>query len=297
MKTKVLFVIGILFILSSCIKEDLDPCPLSKVKVNVYAEKFQNPSENAMDNVEGNIKDRIGHLRYYLYQGGKMKKKGIVSDWAAVNGAFYTLTWEGLDWGDYQLVLVCNSTKNALSGDDNFVDNLLLTYPGCDLTEDYFATVFSFTVDCDCELEFNTALSRVQSIVRYTFKNVPSDLTDIEVEMSRLTARKYITGDYEGEGNAIKKYTIIPARAESVPGFVIGTFPTLTDTRALLNMRFYRNHEVGPYYEKLVTDTLRVKRNQLLDIVTTFSDGKIDFEIRLDGSWDGFTPGGDTEIE
>lgn len=288
---------GICFILAGCIKEDLDPCPLGRVKVNVYAEKFQNFSENAMDNVEGSIKDRIRHLRYYLYREGKMEQKGIVSDWSAVNGAFYALTWEGLEWGDYELILVGNSTKNALSGDENIADNLVLTYPGNELTEDYFAAVLPFTVNCDCELEFNTALSRLQSVVRYTFKNIPADLTDIEVEMSRLATKKYITGSYEGEGSAVKKYAVLPVRAETAAGFIIGTFPTLMDTKAVLNMKLYRNHEVEPYYNQVVTDTLKVKRNQLLDIITTFSDGKIDFEVRIDGSWDGFAPGGDTEIE
>lgn len=297
MKTKVLLIIGIFFILVSCIKEDLDPCPLGKVKINVYAEKFQNPSENALDNVEEKIKDRIQHLRYYLYHEGKIKQKGIVSDWSAVGGAFYTLTWEGLGWGDYELVLVGNSTKNALSGDENIADNLVLTYPGSEHTEDYFATVLPFTVNCDCELEFNAALSRVQSVIRYIFKNVPVDLTDIEVKMSRLTTQKYITGNYEGEGSAFKKYTLLPTRAEANTIFTIGAFPTHTDTRAALNMKLFRNHEMNPYYDQIVTDTLKVKRNQLLDIITTFSDGKLNFEIRMDSSWDGFNPGGNTEIE
>lgn len=294
---KIVGILLALFILAGCVKENLDPCPVGNVRVNVYAEKFRNVSENAMDNVETRFTDRIGHLRYFLYQEGRLKEEGIVSDLSAVNGAFYTLSWQNLDFGDYQLVLVCNSTAHALTGDESSADNLLLTYPGADLTEDYFSAVFPFKVDCDCNSEYNVGLSRMQGVVRYTFKNLPSDLTDIGIGMKGMTSRKYITGDYEGEGNVTYNYLIIPVRAAADPNFSIAVFPTLAGKRAAFSMKLYRNHEPAPYYDRMITDTLRIRRNQLLDIATSFSNGEISFEILMDSSWDGSVPGGDTDIE
>lgn len=297
MKAKALGILLALFTLVGCVKEDLDPCPVGNVKMNVYAEKFQNTSENAMDNTEGRFADRIRHLRYFLYQEGKLKEKGVVSNLSAVNGAFYTLNWQNLDFGDYQLVVVGNSTADALTGDESSADNLLLTYPGADLTEDYFSAVFPFKVDCDCTTEYNVGLSRVQGVVRYTFKNIPADLTDIEVGMTGITNLKHITGNYEGAGTATHHYSVVPVGAVTDPHFSIGTFPTLPDKKAVFSMKLYRNHETTPYYDQVVTDTLQIRRNQLLDIVTTFSDGKISFEVKMDASWNGSTSGGEADVD
>lgn len=296
MKTTILGIIVALFTLAGCIKEDLDPCPAGNVRMNIYAEKFQNISEDPMLSTETDFKGRMSHLRYFLYQGDVLKDQGIVRDFSGVNGAFYTLSWQNLDFGDYRLVLVGNSTANAMTGDGSVADNLLLTYPGADLTEDYFSAVFPFTVDCNCTTDFNVGLSRMQGVVRYTFKNVPADLTDIEIGMTGVTAQKHITGDYEGAGNATHRHTILPVRAVAGPDFSIGIFPTLPDKKAVFSMKLYRNHEPEPYYDRMVTDTLRIRRNQLLEIGTTFSDGEVFFEIKMDASWDGSTPGGDTEI-
>lgn len=294
---KIIGILLALFALAGCVKENLAPCPVGNVRVNVYAEKFRNVSENALDNVETRFTDRIQHLRYFLYREGKLKEKGIVSDWSAVNSAFYTLSWQNLDFGDYRLVLVCNSTAKAMTGDELSADNLLVTYPGADLTEDYFSAVFPFQVDCDCNSEYNVGLSRMQGIVRYSFKNIPSDLTDIEIGMKGTASRKYITGDYEGDGNASYKYSVVPVRAVADPNFSMALFPTLPDKKAVFSMKLYRNHEATPYYDRMVTDTLRIRRNQLLDIATNFSNGEISFEILMDSSWDGSVPGGDTDIE
>lgn len=298
MKVKIRFALLLLLALTGCVKEKLDPCPVGKVKVNIYAEKFQNPSDNPGDQTEERVADRLGHLRYFLYQEGSLKDKGVIRDFSGINDAFYTLNWDALDFGNYQLVLVGNSTRDALSGDETLPDNLVLTYPGCDLTEDFFAAVLPFEVNCNCTSEFRVALSRVQGVVRYSFKGVPADLTDVEIGVTHVSNQKYITGEYTGEGEAVKKYAFLPVKvnAESNPRFAIGIFPTLPEKRAVFSMKLYRNHEDSPYYNERISDTLKIRRNQLLDIITTFSDGKVQFDIRMDGTWDGTSSGGDIDI-
>lgn len=298
MKAKVLGILLALFTLAGCIKEDLDPCPVGNVKINVYAEKFQNPSEEPMASTESDFKGRISHLRYFLYKGKELKEEGIVTDFSRVNGAFYTFDRFGLDFGDYTLVLVGNSTQTALSGNPSKMDNLLITYPGPDLTKDYFSAVFPFTVDCDCTTEFNVGMSRMHGVVRYIFENMPEDVTAIEVTMKNVGVKKWIHGDYAEKTDIVKTY--VPATLQSRAAkqqWVMGTFPTAAGEKSVYSVKVYRQHSSLPFYEGVVSEQLEVKRNQLLDIKAVFNDGTLRFDISIDHTWDGTSDGGDTEIE
>ena len=61
-------------------------------------------------------------------------------------------------------------------------------------------------------------------------------------------------------------------------------------------MKLYAGDETVPVYDRMVTDTLRIERNQLLELTTRFKEddfrGDIDFSVEVDTDWDGSNEGG-----
>ena len=139
---------------------------------------------------------------------------------------------------------------------------------------------------------------RTHGVIRYTFENLPDDAEGTEVIMENVSMEKWITGDYKNVCSANKRF-IIPVselKADSDDDFIIGTFPTLPNNRSIYHLNLYRNGENTPYLTQMISDTLTVIRNQLLEINSTFTDGKFIFNINLDSEWDGSSSGGDGEI-
>jgi len=294
-------IIGLLFItliLSGCVKDGLDECPDGSVKMHLYVEKFRNKSQNPLDDYENNFNDIVGHLRYYLYKDNELKEQGLIDQFTKASGPSYILDFQDMEYGEYKMIIVANCTKTALSGDAAIADNLVLTFPGCADTEDFFTAVFPFTVNSNENSEYNVGLLRTHGVLRYTFINMPSDITDIEVVMQNVSSEKWVTGDYKNACEASQKYIIMPlAKQATTEEYVIGTFPTLSGEKSAYYLQMYRNNEKVPYTRHLITDTLTVTRNQLLDIAVTFNNGELSFDIDLDSKWDGSSSGGETGLE
>lgn len=285
-------------VISGCVKDGLDECPEGNVRLHFFVEKFQNKSQNPLDARELNFYDRVTHLRYFLYKDNILKEQGVMDKFAKTSGASYDFDLQNLEYGNYKMVVVANCSKTALTGDPAVVENLLLTFPGCLDTEDYLTAVFPFTVNSNAVTDYDVGLLRAHGVIRYTFKNMPSDVSDIEVVMKNVSNQKWITGDYENACQANRKYTLIPLKKQaSNEDYVIGTFPTLPGEQSAYYLNVYRNNESEPYVQHLVSDDLTVTRNQLLDIAVTFNDGGISFEISFNSDWDGSRPGGETELE
>lgn len=292
--------IAILTSLFGCVKDGVEECPEGTVRLNYFAERFRNQFQDPLADVEEIFSSRVSQMRYYLYQDGVLARQGIIDRFAKAADDHYTFDLTGLEYGDYKMVVVANSTKTALSGDEANADNMLLTFPGCNDTEDYFTSVFPFTVSNNDTQEYNVGLLRTHGVIRYTFKNLPEDISDIEVVMRNVSNEKWVTGDYATACEASRRYVLIPIDGKAAAedeDYVIGTFPTLTGERSAYYLNLYKEGQTIPYVEHLVSDTLTVVRNQLLDIEVTFNDGGISFEVNIDSSWNGSSPGGETELD
>lgn len=299
-KMKIAGIVLLLAIVSGCVRSGMDECPDGNVRLNIFVEKFRNKSQNPLDDYEENFTGRVGHLRYFLYKDGVLVgKENVISQFTKAGGPSFPLDLVDLEYGKYNVVIVGNSTKTAFSGDPVLADNLLLTFPGCAETEDFFTAVFPFEVRSNDKKEYQVGLLRTQGVIRYTFKNMPSDISDIEVVMKNVSNEKWITGDYKNACEASQKYVIIPLTKQNLAegDYVIATFPSLQGELSAYHLNMYRNNEETPYMRQMITDTLTVTRNQLLDIAVTFNEGKLDFEIDLDSEWDGSLPGGETGLE
>lgn len=281
---------------SSCITDGETLCPEEKVTFHFFAEKFQNKSQNALDDREDRFCDRIHHVRYYLYKENNLLEERVIDKFDSSNNNCFTLEYTDLEPGNYEMVVIGNSTKTALTGDPVKPANLVITYPGAIDTEDYFTSVFPFTVRPNEVKTYEVGLSRAHGVIRYKFVNMPADIAGIGVAMKNVTGQKWVTGDYKEILEADRRYTIsnVVTRqtGEDNPDYVIGTFPSPVNERSSFYLSLYRNGVDTPYLTQMVSDTLNVIRNQLIEITTTFNDGNMSFEIVLDNEWDGSIPGG-----
>lgn len=300
---KIFTVLIATIIFTGCsIRDGEDPCPPEEgnVRINLYAEKFRNRSQDPLADRELRFFDRISHIRYYLYKDNVLYDQDILDTFDQnTSDGFYTFDFNNLTNGNYNLVVVSNCTGEALTGDPSSADNLLLTYPGCTTTEDFFTAVFPFTVSQPETREYVVGLSRAHGVVRYTFNNLPEDAIAIGVSMENVGLEKWVTGDYTNFIAADNRYDIVPVTRQigDVEGYTMATFPTVTDERSTFRLGLYRQGQDEPYLSQMISDTLTVVRNQLLDIAVTYDNGTFNFEILMDSDWNGSNPGGSVGIE
>lgn len=298
---KILRITGVLFLifsLSGCLKDGVNECPGTDIRINFYVEKFANRSSNPLDDTEEKFCDRIGHFRYYLYQNNTLYAQGMVEEFDTSTGNYYYLDYSQLEYGDYQIIVVGNCTKKALSGDTSDPANLVLTYPGCTETEDFFSAEFKFTVNSPEAKKYDVGLLRTQGVIRYTFINMPSEISELDIIMENVSSEKWITGDYKNACQAFQNYNLTTLTGRTAEdGYIMGSFPTLSGEKSSFYLNLYREGETEPFRSELISNDLTVTRNQLLDIAVTFNDGNISYEILLDSSWGGTSPGGETGID
>jgi hypothetical protein len=293
----------IVLLATSCIRQGEDPCPTGAARLHLYVEKFRNRSQDPLSDREPVFSARVGHLRYYLYHEEELRHpERIVDLFPDETSPCYDIDLTGLDYGDYRIVIVANSTRAALGGDPVSAHNLVITYPGVADTEDFFTAVFDFRVSEEAVRDYEIGLLRTQGVVRYTFRNMPQDVSAFEIVMENVATQKWVTGDYMLPYQALRRYDlVVPLTRQSAAGdteaYVIGTFPTLADEHTTYTLRLYAGGEQTPFRTQRIVDNLRVERNQLLDITTIFNQGDISFLINVDSDWDGSTPGGGSELD
>lgn len=301
--TKNLSIVGILLLLmtfSSCVKDGVDECPTGQVRLNFYAERFRNRFEDPLADREDKFCAVVNHLRYFLYKDGALFRQEIIPNFDDKDINCYTLSLNDLEYGDYQIVVVGNSTGIALTGDPVNPANLRIGYPGFADTEDYFTTSYPFSVSSPETKSYDVGMSRVHGVVRYSFRNMPADVSNFSVAMENVSMSKWVIGEYEEIGRAFNTFVFSsPTTRQASPNeeYVIGTFPTLSDQRSAYHLSLFRQGETEPYITHLVGDTFNIRRNQLLDITTIFEDGNIRFEVNMDSDWDGSLPNPGTELD
>lgn len=303
MNTKIISLLLGIFFFTSCINEDLDPCPPTEgnVRINLYVEKFQNKSQDPLASREAAFNKRLHYMCYYLYKGDTLLEHGIESDLTTRTAPAFVFERYGLDFGDYTLVIGGNcQATGILTGTGEKREELMFNYPLAGTLEDYFACVFPFTVNCDCTQEFDAGLQRVLGIVRCNFVNLPDDISEVEISLNGLTRKKAFTSDYAEESEITKRFPVQRLLRSSNQSYLMGTFPTIAGKQTAYRLRLYSSDKDTPIFEQVMADTLRVTRNQLLDMTTTFDSngiqGKIRFDVLLDKDWDGSVDGGNTDI-
>lgn len=297
MKTKLTVVLLIWIALSGCVKETLDPCPSGNVRIKVYAEKFQTNSSEAGKDCEESFSTRIKFLHCILYKGSSYVMDTTVSDVSAVSGPYLDFGIPNLDFGNYQLVVIGNCSPDAMRGDIHIPGDLSLLYSGVDATEDLFAASLDFTVDCNCTQEFETKLRRLQGVVRCKITNIPDAATEAEVILHGVNSKLGKGGLYSTNIDISRRIPVEKLNRSNTKDLdiILGTFPTSPQQPASYELKLYNSgHAV--MFDQVMTTQVNVIRNQLVELVTDFSDGTLRFEIIVDGKWEDYVNGGEIEV-
>ncbi len=290
---KLIYILLIGGLLAGCIREDLEPCPESEVRIKLYVEKFQADPDASFASAEPRFNDRIDQLRYYLYKEGVVVEQGLLPDCTVCTDSAYVFYRRGLEFGDYKLVLIGNGEGGALTPDP---DHLVVTYPGADQTKDYFTACLPFTVNCACLLSYQGILERMHGVVLGSFGQLPPEITGLEIKMANVGARKPLEGPYEGSGELTKRVDLSTYDSSKEVNVVVGAFPAAGNQPSSYYLSLYKNGEDTPAYQFLVTDTLKVIRNQLVEIKMHFHAMNPSFEVSVDTKWEGSLPVGGVVI-
>lgn len=301
---KHIFIISGLVVLflsfSGCWKEDLSNCWQGEVRINISAEKFQ----NTKNDIEDVFSKRIQTLHYFLYHDSVLVEDSVISDLKSLQSPALSLRWQKLPFGDYNLLLFANTESDqVLAGDVNNPASLKIVYPGIENTKDYFVCRYGFTLDCDCGYAGNALMERAHGVVQYDFKNVPDNITEIEVIMDQLGTVCGVSNltIYDIPLTLAYRTPIDPSSIEGEYSFTLGTFPTVPGSLSTMNLRLFAdNDSCEAVYDRIICDTVQVQRNQLLRVTTTFPEdgilGDVRFGVEVNPRWDG-SHDGDVEVQ
>lgn len=284
--------------LSSCVKDDLDACPpQGSVSVKVYAEKFQRSAPYGAGDLEPDFGARITNLEWYLYRGESFYERGTLDIQARTADSAAVFARNGLPYGEYRLVLAGNRPQAYTYGSPEKPESYGMTYPGPEWTVDYFTAAVPLTVDGDSTKQFTAVMERVHGAVRLLLENIPARAGQVEIGLDNLAGQVSVLGVYTGPLSVKKR--IPAADAGSPQGTVLGTLPTMGDAGTAWSVALYEAESEVPFYERRVTDGLRIERNRLLELKADLGaapDGDIVFTVTVDPAWDGAADGGSSDI-
>lgn len=289
-----------LFSVASCIEETLDACPPEGggVTVRIYAEKFQARAPYAPEELEGSFNARIHSLGYLLYADDRLIEQGTLSGVAATADSAYVFRHDTLPFGRYRLALLANTQARMTTGTSDAPENLYVVYQGEEAGDDHFTDVLSFEVMCPYRNEFTTVLQRVHGVTRFRFDRLPAQTQAVEVSLDNVASRVPLAGDSDTPREVVKRVDVSALGTRASGTFTLGTFATVPGSRSAWRVRLYSADSGTPFYDRVVTDTLRIERNQLIDLTARFDDGSgdFDFSVDLDPRWDGSVEGGGSDL-
>lgn len=279
----------------SCIEEDLDACPPEGggLAVTLRAEKFRTRPPYASTDLEEDFAARIHSLQYLLYADGRLIEQGILGDVQSAHGGSYVFRHDTLPFGAYRLAFAANVTSRMMTGRLDSPEDYCIAYQGVDKGDDHFRADLDFEVTCPCSNEFDAVLHRVHGVTRFRFANIPDGVEAVEVSLDNIGERMPLCGDPDRACVVVKRVPAAELRSRAAGAFSLGTFCTLPGVRTSWRMKLYGADADAPIYDRVVTDTLRIESNQLIDLTARFKEsGGIDFSVDVDTTWDGSSDGG-----
>nr|WP_278499242.1 hypothetical protein [Alistipes onderdonkii] len=170
-----------------------------------------------------------------------------------------------------------------------------IVYQGEKNGDDHFRADVPFEVTCPCRNEFEAVLQRVHGITRFRFENIPARIASVEVVLDNVGQRMPLCGEPDLACEVSKCVPAAQLRTRAAGSFTLGTFCTLPGVRTSWRLRLYGEDD-APLYDRVVTDTLRIECNQLIDLTARFEEGdfrgEIEFSVDVDTTWDGANEGG-----
>lgn len=290
--TYLLLALGCLLGGVSCIEEKLDACPADggALAIRLRVEKFRTRPPYAPDDLEEDFAARIHALDYLLYADGRLIEQGTIADLEPAGRDAYLLRRETLPFGSYRLAFAANTTPAVMAGSTAAPESRMIVYQGAG-ADDYFRGDLSFEVTCPCRNEFETVLQRVHGVTRFRFENLPAEVALVEVSLDNVGERMPLAGEPDQACTVTRRIEAAELLARPEHDFVLATYNTLPGRKTAWRLRLCDAAQ-ATLYDRVVTDTLTVERNQCRELTTRFHDGEAEFTVEVDPTWDGSNDGG-----
>lgn len=280
-------------LLCSCWHENLDQCWKGDVILSITAERFgEAPDKPA----EPDLGAKISDFQYYLFSGsGSVAGRGNV-DVSSVHGDHYDLIIPTLPFGEYTLALTANTGGKQM--DVNTWQSLRLECP--DTSEaDYFTSLYTFTLDCECGYADNVKLYRSKGIVEVRLENLPSVISRARIDISPVSAYCLPDTTYE-ERKSVWSEVQVTSGSDAVM-LSLDAFPNPDDEAVKVTLTLYMPGSKGSEIvaaERELTNTLQVIRNQCVGVLADFNNSITatpTIAITINPDWDGIN--GDTDVD
>lgn len=278
MNRVVLFVLASLLLLpfNSCIKEDLEECPVQfTVKVFVEDKQYINIEEVP----QLGRKDETQPFRYFvgtLYYTLKNRATGVTtlaSSYTPVmdNASSYTIVLNDIPEGAYELTVWGNVTQEALSG--------TLHRNNAELTDLYLG---SLSVQLSASVQnADLMLKRAKGNLVLLCNNFPSNITQLEENISSVYQSVDPEFVYSGEDGITKSVSIQP-----VNQFFLA--PTVSGKLSKVNLHFYDPNGTTKSGDlQLPEFNVTIARNKITLISVDYKEESQSWEIWtfIDGEW------------
>lgn len=294
----ILFALLCLLPAVSCIEDQLDACPPEggNVAVALRVEKFQTRPPYRPSDFEQEFQKRIRSLDYLLYADGRLIGQGRVDDLQTAEEGSYLFRHDTLPFGTYRLAFVANAAPHQMTGTTDAPERYFVVFRQDGANDDYFRADLPFEVTCPCRNEFECVLQRIHGVTRFRFENIPAEIASVEVVLDNVAERMPLSGEPDRACEVVRRVPVTELASRSDGSFILGTFRTLPGKTTSWRLRLYGSDTSVPLYDRMVTDTLRIESNQLIELTTRFKEsdfqGEIDFSVDMDTTWDGSNEGG-----
>lgn len=270
-----LHAISMLFLFSSCIKEDMDDCVITHtVKVYVKDKNYSNiESVFQLVKKDENLPYRafIGSVYYQLRD---IKTGQIVEEKSdnalSGNDQFYTIQFNNLPQGNYNLTVWGNIQSEAATG--------ILHNNGNELTDIYVTSKnISFTSEPFSDL---LMLERAKGDLLLICSDFPPEITQMEQKVSSLYDMVDSSFTYTGNTTVVKTAPVKPM-IETVLA------PSVMGVNSKLNLRFFSNTSDNSKELVVPAMYLAMNRNQVTAIEVNYKKltGVWEIWTYIDGEW------------
>ena len=261
---------------NSCIKEDLEECPVQfTVKVFVEDKQYINiddvPQLGKKDETLP-FRDFVGTL-YYTLKNRATGETTLASSYTPVldNASFYTIVLNDIPEGNYDLTVWGNVTQEALSG--------ILHQNHTELTDLYLGSAEVVIDKPVGESQLN--LKRAKGNLVLLCNNFPSNITLMEQNVSDISQMVDPQFVYSGSDVVSKSAPIQP-----VNQFFLA--PTVSGKTSKVNLHFYNpNDSTDAGNLRLPEINMTIMRNKASLISVDYKKETQSWEIwtSIDGKW------------
>ena len=263
----------LLMLTVSCIKDSLSDCPVQyAVEVSIQDKNYSNVNQ-FLDLIPEDESLPFSHFAGTVYYTLSNPLTGEIVRQSAVlpsnnTGANYTIAFNDVPAGEYELLVWGNLTNNVSAG---------ILHPDNKEHTDIYAAGTKINITTGNHTS-KLALARAKGKLVIFYKNFPSDIARIHQTISPVFQSTDAYLNYSGS-TSVEKEMDLAASTEMLVA------PSLPDGKAKLTLNFY-NTSGEPVLVSPETD-ITLQRNQISALTVDFNDidNTLEIWMFIDGAW------------